>query len=349
MPAIRFPVLAERFVAELEKAGATVLVVSGGDIRPLVLRVVVAETTYRLEVYLWTVTQGGKGRGRPREYRIQRTGPGRVAPTFVLKAGVRTIMGGWHEDTGTFAFWDVRRHIQTQARSPSSQISLDTLEEAATIGMAAEVRDASEGEEIAIAVQPDYLLWYIREYENLYDCGTDVGNAAGLVDATPEDEREFIDEAPSEDAAGRRYKVTSVVRAFREARFRPQVLRAYGWRCCLTGVALRLVDAAHIVPVSDPTSTDETRNGVALNPLLHRAYDFGLLGLLPGGRTAINDRLLASLQKQRLGDGLDLLQGMIPGQMRMPGSPDLHPPEDYLRQGLIARGWTEEEIVRASA
>jgi putative restriction endonuclease len=144
-------------------------------------------------------------------------------------------------------------------------------------------------------------------------------------------------------------KVTSVVRAFREARFRPAVLRAYGWRCCLTGIALRLVDAAHVVPVSDPTSTDETKNGVALNPLLHRAYDFGLLGLLPGGRTAINERLLAGLQRQRLGDGLDLLRGMVPANMRMPGSPDLCPPDEYLVRGLAARGWTPDELRRASA
>lgn len=345
MAGIRFSALAERFIQALEMAGATVLVASGADARPLVLSVVVGDTTYLVEAFLWTVTQGGKGRNRPREYRIQRT----ATPGFVLKAGVRTIMGGWHEETGTFAFWDVRRHLASEGKSPSSQISLDTLEKAQNIGMATEVRDASEGQEIAIAVHPDYLLWYIREYENLYDCGPEVTEASELVDAKPEDEREFIDEGTTEDSTARRYKVTSVVRAFREARFRPLVLRAYGWRCCLTGVALRLVDAAHVVPVSEPTSTDEPKNGVALNPLLHRAYDFGLLGLLPGGRTAINDRLVATLQKQKLGDGLELLRGMVPATMRMPGSPDLRPPDDYLRRGLIARGWSDAEIQRASA
>ncbi len=345
MSGIRFSSLAEKFISELEKAGATVLVISGRDVRPLVLSVVVGETTYGVEVFLWTVTPGGKGRNRPREYRIQRT----ATPGFLLKAGVRTIMGGWHEETGTFAFWDVRRHLLSEGKSPSSQISLDTLERAAMIGMATEVRDVTEGREIAIAIQPDYLLWYIREYENLYDCGPEVANAADLVDASLEDERAFIDDDPSEGAAARRYKVTSVVRAFREARFRPAVLRAYGWRCCLTGVALRLVDAAHVVPVSEPTSTDEAKNGVALNPLLHRAYDFGLLGLLPGGRTAINQRLIAGLQRQRLGDGLDLLQSMIPATMRLPGSSELHPPDDYLLRGLKARGWTAQEIERAAA
>lgn len=340
MPAIRFASLAERFVAELEKAGATVIVVSGLDSRPLIASVVVGETTYRLEAFLWTVTQGGKGRNRPREYRIQRT----ATPGFTLKAGVRTIMGGWHEETGTFAFWDVRRHQSSESKSPSSQISMDTLERAAAVGMAAEVRDVSEGKEIAIALQADYLLWYIREYERLYDCGPEVTEASRLVEATPEDEREFIDAGETEDSCSRRYSVTSVVRAFREARFRPQVLRAYNWRCCLTGIALRLVDAAHIVPVSDPTSTDEVTNGVALNPLLHRAFDFGLLGLLPRGRTAINARLLDGLQRQRLDHGLELLRSMVPGQMRMPGSPDLCPPDDYLLRGLRSRGWTDDDI-----
>jgi putative restriction endonuclease len=345
MAGVRFSALAERFINALEMAGATVLVASGADARPLILSVVLGETTYRLEVFLWTVTQGGKGRNRPREYRIQRT----ATPGFVLRAGVRTIMGGWHEETGVFAFWDVRRHLLSAGKSPSSQISLDTLEKAASVGMATEVRDASEGQEIAIAVQPDYLLWYVREYENLYDCGPEVVGAADLVDATPEDEREFIDEGPTEDSTARRYRITSVVRAFREARFRPLVLRAYGWRCCLTGVALRLVDAAHVIPVSDPTSTDETKNGVALNPLLHRAYDSGLLGLLPNGNTAINDRLLTGLRRQRLGDGFDILRGMIPAKMRLPGSPDLHPPQRYLHLGLVARGWTESEIRKAIA
>jgi len=340
MAGIRFSKLGEKFVTELEKAGARVLVVSAVGIRPLVLAIVVGDTTYRVEAFLWTVTQGGKGRNRPREYRIQRT----ATPPFQLKTDVRSIMGGWHEETGTFAFWDVRRHLRSLRKSPSSQISLDTLERAASVGVATEVRESSEGQEIAIAVQPDYLLWYIEEYSNLYDCGPEVEAASELVEATQVDERIFIDEATTEASAGRRHKVATVMRRFREARFRPAVLRAYGWRCCLTGVALRLVDAAHIIPVSDPISTDETKNGVALNPLLHRAYDFGLIGLLPGGRTAINQRLLVSLEKQRLGDGMPLLRNMVPKEMRMPASREFHPPDDYLRKGLKSRGWTDAEI-----
>jgi len=339
MSGIRFSQLAEKFIASLEMAGATVIVLSGSSSRPLILGIIVGDATYRIEVYLWTITQGGKGRGRPREYRIQRT----ATPPFVLKAGIRTIMGGWHEDTGTFAFWDVRRHL-TKAKSPSSQISLDTLERASVIGMATEVRIVAEGQEIAIAVQSDYLLWYIQEYERIYDVAPEVEDAGKLADAKPEDEREFIDSGETQAAISRRHKLVDVVRHFRDARFRPLVLRAYGYRCCLTGVALRLVDAAHIVPVSDPTSTDETCNGVALNPLLHRAYDAGLLGLLPGGRTAFNKRLLAGLKKHKLDAGLDLVRTLVPKQMTMPNSPEFVPPDNYFMKGLKARGWSEIEI-----
>lgn len=107
-------------------------------------------------------------------------------------------------------------------------------------------------------------------------------------------------------------------------------------------------DAAHVVPVSDPTSTDEPRNGIALNPLLHRAYDFGLLGLLPGGKTAINTRVLKKLTKQKLDTGINFVRAMLPAKMTMPHSPEFTPPDEYLVRGLKGRGWTDVEIKQAS-
>lgn len=340
MPGIRFAKLSEDFLIALEAGGATVLTVSPPHQRPLIMSVAFGAATYRLEVFLWAITPGGKGRGRPDERRIQLTG----VDQFTLKAGTRTIIGGWNDETGVLGFWDVRRHLGFSVGSPSLQMSLSTLERASHVGMATEVRGVRAGEEIAIAVQPDYLLWYVQEYERLYDCGGEIGNAANLVDGEPEEERNFIDEGGSPESQSRRHQVVDVIRNFRDARFRPLVLRAYNYRCCLTGVALRLVDAAHIVPVSDPTSTDEPQNGVALNPLLHRAYDRGLLGLLPGGRTAINARVLSRLRKSKMDSGFEAIRQMIPERMNLPGSADLRPPDDYLRRGLAARGWSDEEI-----
>lgn len=344
MPAIRFPEIADRFINALEMAGATVLVSSGLTRRPLTLSAVMDSASYRLEAHLWTITPGGKGRGRPNERRIQKTATGR----FVLRPDVRIIVGGWSEEVGVFAFWDARRHLDGSDKSPSMQISLGTLERAAVIGMATEVRDVREGQEIAVAVHPDYIMWYLGEYERLYDCGGEVRDAGILVDGKPEDDQEFVDSGPNVPAQARREKVVYVVRQFRNARFCPLVLRAYGYRCCLSGVALRLIDAAHIVPVFDPTSTDEPRNGLALNPLLHRAYDRGLLGLLPGGKTAVNSRLLIRLKSSKLDAGLDVLRNMIPARMTMPNSPEFRPRDEYFIRGLKVRGWTDADIRNAS-
>ena len=344
MAGIKFEELAERFAQTLRLAGGVVLYTSDPRTRPVAVTVLLGGVTYRLEAYLWSITPGGKGRGRPRERRIQLTGVSR----FSLKAGIRGVLGGWSDEVGVFAFWDMRRHLGFREGSPSLQISLDTLEQAAVVGLATEIRSVREGSEIAVAVQPDYLHWYIEEYQQLYDCGVEAQGAADLVRNRPEDDRQFIDSGENDNAQSRRHLMISVVRNFRAAQFRPLVLRAYSYRCCLTGMSLRLVDAAHIVPVSDPTSTDEPRNGVALNPLLHRAYDCGLLGLLPGGFTAINKRLRTELGAAKLDAGIKSLEGMIPRQMTMPGSPEFHPPDDYLYRGLQARGWTDEDIRCAS-
>jgi len=42
---------------------------------------------------------------------------------------------------------------------------------------------------------------------------------------------------------------------------------------------LRLVDAAHILPVHTEETIDDVRNGIALSPTYHRAFDGGLIYL----------------------------------------------------------------------
>jgi putative restriction endonuclease len=78
----------------------------------------------------------------------------------------------------------------------------------------------------------------------------------------------------------------------RDARFRRQVMTAYDFKCAVTGLtvgslpegrATRLLDAAHIRPVSDRGS-DAIGNGLALTPTVHRLFDEGLVSLRWQGR-----------------------------------------------------------------
>ncbi len=61
--------------------------------------------------------------------------------------------------------------------------------------------------------------------------------------------------------------------------FRRRVLSAYGFRCCVTGLSVRpLLVASHIVPWAvDPANRLNPRNGLCLNALHDRAFDYGLM------------------------------------------------------------------------
>jgi putative restriction endonuclease len=74
----------------------------------------------------------------------------------------------------------------------------------------------------------------------------------------------------------------------RDAQFRGSVMTAYEYRCAISGFgigtvpqgrATRLLDAAHIRPVSEK-GADVVSNGLALTPSLHRLFDQGLFTIV---------------------------------------------------------------------
>jgi len=66
--------------------------------------------------------------------------------------------------------------------------------------------------------------------------------------------------------------------------FRKTVLETYNNQCAISGLKIKssdeelLVDACHIVPFTH-TSDNSIRNGIALSPTLHRAFDNGLIAI----------------------------------------------------------------------
>jgi putative restriction endonuclease len=277
VPGIPFTTLLEQFTATLERSGATVLHLDDSRHKPARLRVVSGDETTQCVVYLWTITPGGGPPGtRPaNERRIQITN----ALQFALIPGVRTIVGGWNADTGVWCFWDARRHTRFSTRSPSFQTTSQMLDAAGHYGLGTHMRPANQGREVVIAVRPDFLLWYVQEGHPLHDADQDAGEVVGLTDATPEEENGLIESSTSPEELTRRVQLIEIMRAFRDARFRPLVLQAYGNCCAVCGTALKLVDAAHIIPVSDPRGDDDVTNGLALCRLHHAAYDTGLIGV----------------------------------------------------------------------
>ena len=342
MAGIRFSRLVDDFITTLERYGSTVIQPESSSTRPASIRVITSEQAANCTIFLWTITPGGGGPGvRPEsECRIQITN----ISGMPLRPGVRTLLGGWSQEYGVYAFWDARRHTKFSLRSPSLQVDANTLETAGTIGIATQLRPTKEGEEVVVAVAPGSLLWYVQNGLPLHNSQDDAAYVVDLAGASPEEERDFLDSAQSEIESARRYDLVETMRAFRDASFRPAVLQAYSYKCAVCNCDLKLVDAAHIVPVTHPTSTDDVTNGIALCRLHHGAYDNALLGVQSNCQIVINPIMTSRLHEIKLDSGLEEFQSRLPNKIRIPASIEARPKPDRLRLGLKLRGWPEKQI-----
>jgi putative restriction endonuclease len=78
--------------------------------------------------------------------------------------------------------------------------------------------------------------------------------------------------------------------------FRAAVLASYDGRCCITGLSItELLTASHIVPWSvDLKNRTNPRNGLCLNAIHDRAFDYGLLTVTPELKVKLSPRLKRS-------------------------------------------------------
>lgn len=342
MPGIRFAQLVDEFITTIERFSATVLRTEIRGNRPARLRVITGERTTDCILFLWTITPGGGGPGvRPEhERRIQITNVVRMP----LLPGVRTLLGGWSQEHGVYAFWDARRHLRFSRRSPSLQVDSHTLETAGSVGIATQLRPTREGEEVVVGVAPGSLLWYVQNGLPLHNAEDDATAVVELVRASPEEERSFLDSAQTEIQSARRYDLVETIRAYRDSQFRPAVLQAYAYRCAVCNCDLKLVDAAHIVPVVHLTSTDDVTNGIALCRLHHGAFDNGLLGVQSDYRVIINPDMVNRLHKINLDTALEEFKSRLPKTIRVPTVMEARPSRASFRLALELRNWPSRLI-----
>ncbi len=126
--------------------------------------------------------------------------------------------------------------------------------------------------------------------------------------------------------------VSEVSRLSRAADFRQRVLFAYGSRCAVTRVQLRLVDAAHILPVGAPGSSDHVANGIALSPTYHRAFDAGLIYLDDEYRMCLNNGQINALDRVNLVGGVEFFRAPLEQPIFLPPDPQQRPRVEFIRR-----------------
>ncbi len=323
MPALPPEVIVQVIEEAFADSAASAVLVSKPRGNPKRFYVTSGEASFSVWIYIWTLTHGG-GAARPvDEYRIQLTS---VTPPLPENPDGPTLLLGYEPDTKCFAGFDPGKHRMFSAQSPSIQIDINTLRESARDGFAF-VRKSND--EIAVGFRPDNMLAYCSNYESLHKNGADVVvsdllSGIGRLESVMDDELSKLTD-------DRRRIVTKLSRLVRGSNFRRKVIVAYDRKCCVTGMQLRLIDAAHILPVGAEGSTDDVQNGLCLSPTYHRAYDRKLIYLTEERRMLINPKERDKLIQLGLGGGLQEFESHLGKEIFLPPDRNQWPRLEFIR------------------
>jgi putative restriction endonuclease len=323
--------LVRRVIETATESGWQVQRLSDPGVQPARLKVGHGDTGLQAKVNIWNLTHGG-GAARPAgEYRIQVTHP----YSFTEEPGWVILILGWWDPVGVFAAFDPRRHQGDLGFSPSIQIREEALRTAYERGIATHLKG---NQEIAVAFRPDLLMHYVLNQGSLHQFGQSEHDL-GVLNAVTADPGTVGDDVVDSVSAPRRKTVTETRRLLRDRSFRERVLAAYQSKCAVCAVQLRLVEAAHIVPVYFEGSSDATNNGLALCPNHHQAYDKALITINPEYQVLFSRARAAALAQANLHSGIEAFVGALRPVIVLPAEDQLRPRRDLLELGGSIRGW----------
>ena len=123
-------------------------------------------------------------------------------------------------------------------------------------------------------------------------------------------DKELIDELEAFEEG--KTKTANVQVRVNQARFRKAVLTSYDATCCISGLRHeKLVIASHIVPWSQDTKNRlNPQNGLCLSALHDRAYDQGLITVMPDFTVRVSKALKASKPDKYMAMSLVTIDGM---------------------------------------
>ncbi len=324
MPSLPANLLNKSITDALEESGAVANIITGISRNPRQVLVQNGQNVFELWVYIWTLTHGGGQFRPPDEYRVQLTG---VTPPLNLNPNGPTILIGYKPDLGCFAGFDVDRHRRFSTHSPSIQIPITSLYSALQHGFGFATKGNNE---VAVGFRSDQFLAYVLNSDLLHEYGGEAKMADLLTKAASL--QPISDHDLGKIAKKRQRVVTTISHLSRDSNFETKVKNAYSHRCAVTRMQLKLIDAAHILPVGAEGSDDEVHNGICLSPTYHRAFDRSLIYLDEQLFMRINSSKKQELTQLSLDGGITDFEICLNRKIHLPADPNQQPLLDLIQE-----------------
>lgn len=278
-----------------------------------------------VRAYLFTVTpdRSASGKRPADEFKIQLIIEGQVRPargSLELKSA-HTVLLGFSPDFGVFVGWEARLYSNF-AYSANVQVREPLLIEARNNGWAvAAPRSLKSSTEVRSAFAAGNLLPYLR-----------ASREADRRELTGTWREAFmLSKAPHYDAKNLPSRVRDLdmyvqherqrlntTRLSRDSKFAPRVKKQFDYSCAVCAVQLEIVEAAHIIPVNDPRSSDEVWNGLSLCPSHHTLFDARRFVVDPDLEIAVDDDTVTFLHDSGRASGIELLTNFRGQKIRAP-------------------------------
>ncbi len=299
-----------------------------------------------VRAYLFTVTPDRSASGRPPgEFKIQLIveGQKRSARGSLDLLGAYTTLLGFSPDFGVFVAWEARLYTDF-AYSANVQIREPLLIEARNNGWAvASPRPLKGLAEVRMAFAAGNLMPYLRASHEADNRGRHgLWREAFLLSKAPHFSAENLPSrtAELENHIQRARQRLNMTRLSRDAKFAPQVKQQFDYSCCVCAVQLEIVEAAHIIPVNDPRSSDAVWNGLSLCPNHHTLFDARRFVVHPNLEIAVDDEAITFLSESGRASGIRLLTDFRGRKIRAP---------DFWKNSGELQGRMKEAFVYSSS
>lgn len=146
--------------------------------------------------------------------------------------------------------------------------------------------------------------------------------------------------AENTDIARRTYVTAAVRVRLHQRAFRERVLEAYQRQCAFCRLRHEeLLDAAHIIPDTEPRGEPVVRNGLSLCTLHHAAFDRYFIGIRPDFKIEVREDILRERDGPTLVHAIQALHG---SPIFLPKRPECRPANDLIeiryerfRRGIV--------------